>query len=158
MSARRSTQLPTDNESLYLAELDWYFNQYAYECGLKSVGHGLELAFAQTGNTITPRWLDDGTANDPANRKPWTPNVKRTGQTNCGTPNTDPWASGAKLASFAYGRLVWAKLGRLPYAWQDALKRHYEPQHPDSDLSRPPLNLIATIHDAYNGKLWLNTK
>ena len=102
----------SDDADLYHPDLDYFFNQYDYDSGLKSVGlGGMMYAFDMDGNRHKGKITSETV-------KP------QAGHTSI--PNTDPWADPESLKAFARGRKVWRLLGKMSYAEQQLLRRHYE--------------------------------
>lgn len=116
----------TDRET-YEADLDWWFNFYDSECGLKSIGlGGMEAAFGSDGNRH--KWSDGSTETV----------HMRSGHG--GNPVNDPWSDAKHLKAFGRGRLVWQRLTSLSYADQTLLRAFYSPRYPlepGQDWGRP---------------------
>lgn len=113
-------QVASSNDpELYCEDLDWYFNCYDAECGLKSAGlsGALEQVFDSSGNRH--RTIDE-TAN------PITVNLSGGAQGASGNPN--PWATAHHLKAFRRGRQIWRRFTQLPYRVQCGLRSYYEPR------------------------------
>jgi hypothetical protein len=115
------------NTATYDTELDYYFNVYDSDCGLKSVGlGGLAAALDSQGNR---------------HRGKYTPDTVRPKSVSVSKPIHDPWANLARLEAFNRGRLAWNAFARLWYSEQEALRQHYtelRPRLPDQDWGRSP--------------------
>lgn len=144
---RASEQARTMYPELYHKDLDWNWNCYSSEVGLKSCsGIEVEYLLEVTGNV----------------RAKGTPapdlTVNFTGDSGS-SGVSDPWATAASLSSFRYGRSVWRRLGELPYSYQSVLAAYYEPRQWRSNRKErcgptpPPLELVRTAHAAYTGTL-----
>ncbi len=121
----------------YEADLDFYYNQYDYECGLKSIGlGGMEEAFNSDG--CRHKWSDGSTET-----------VHMRGG-HGGNPVNDPWSDERHLKAFSRGRMVWRRLGQVSYADQQTIKAFYSPSYPrekDQDWG-PPIPTRNAIVEA----------
>lgn len=101
----------------YEPDLDWWFNVYDSECGLRSIGlGGLEMAFDSDG--CRHKWSDGSTE------------TVHMLSGHGGNPVNDPWSDAKHLKAFSRGRRVWAKLCNVSWANQSVLRRFYEPRYP----------------------------
>lgn len=104
---------------LYCQDLDWYFNAYDSECGLKSIGvaNVLDAAVALSGSKdieaipvkVSPqrnlqRWFEGG---------PWDDHHAQ-------------FKGRGSFCVFTKGRRVWSRLHALTWTTQDGLRQYYE--------------------------------
>ena len=113
-----------NDPELYNEDLDWLFNCYDSECGLRSVGlsGAIEAAFDSSGNKH--RGTDETAS-------PVTVNLTGGSQGASGNPN--PWATAHHLKAFRRGRQLWRKYAQLPFEIQQGLRRYYEPKQSGSN-------------------------
>lgn len=108
-----------NDPELYNEDLDWWFNVYDSECGLRSVGlsGAIEAAFDSSG--LKHRTVDETAS-------PVTVNL--TGGSPGASGTADPWATLHHIKTFRRGRQIWRRFTQLPYDVQCGLKRYYEPR------------------------------
>lgn len=137
------TRVNDGDAETYEADLDWFFNVYDSECGLRSVGlGGLEMAFDSDG--CRHKWSDGSSET-----------VHMRGG-HGGTPVNDPWSDERHLSAFARGRAVWQRLGRVTWTNQAILRRAYEPAYPrepgqDWGMPMPDRNAIVEAIREFRG-------
>ncbi len=134
----------TDAET-YEADLDFFFNVYDSECGLKSVGlGGLEMAFDSDG--CRHKWSDGSTETV----------HMRSGRG--GNPVNDPWSDERHIKAFGRGRKVWQRLTSLSYADQMVLRAFYSPRYPrepgqDWGQAVPERNAVRAAVMSFRGRV-----
>lgn len=139
---------------LFNTDLDWFFNCYDAECGLKSSG-GADIGASQT-NLAGYQKNKVGGSGDPNDDVADRLEVKAkkpvfAKQENL--PYTDRHASFASndkidhtACVFTRGRRIWQKLSRIPWAQQEDLKLLYEPRRVRPHV---PEHRVRAAHRAY---------